>query len=323
MVWVGDDGKPLVNYNPGMGSLPGQALRREADLLSRLPDAQLVGYEGPSVVNPQSVRGARPDEPDPVPARTYRPLAGLKQQNRGQIMPFEIGGLATTNAQRVNSFVETPRNNGDDAEIVAVTLGFELQQDTTDTTTPAPEFLNEFDPRALVEWGVGGANFTAEVDWSLGSTFSLVASFVRIGLFIPAISILGATFQTFFAASLGYGSPAIIKPPRLTLNPLSAPPAPQTLLPGAQTSILVLPSFAESFTITQGWGPGAAQPIRAQLFRGVGGTNVASFLMNDYTNNGYKTERTFPIPNGARLIQLTNMGVAATGPLRIIYNLGF
>jgi hypothetical protein len=268
------------------------------------------------------MRGARPQDPDPVPPHTYRPLAGLKQNNRGQSFPFEIGGIASLKPQLVSSFVETPRNNGDDAEVVAVTLGFELQSNTTDTTTPAPEFLNEFAPVAMVEWGVGGANFSAEVDWSMGCRFNLGASFVRIGLRIPAVSLLGAPVNTIFSAALSYGADRAARPPRLTVNPLSAPPAPQTLLAGATSSLLVIPSFAESFTVVQGSTGGVPQSIRAQLFQGAGGTCSANFTMGDFTNVGFQNERTFPVPNGARLIHLTNMGAAPSGPLRIVYSLG-
>lgn len=64
VVWVDDQGRVLSDdqVNPGLGSLPGRGHARELDLASRLPDAELAGYEGPGVVASHRNRaGAKPD----------------------------------------------------------------------------------------------------------------------------------------------------------------------------------------------------------------------------------------------------------------------
>lgn len=325
MVWVGDDGKPLVNYNPGMGSLPGQALRREADLLSRLPDAQLAGYTGPSVVAaPAVMKGAEPDDPNPVPPSTYRPLAGLGQSNRGASRVLELGGLASINPQQINSFLETPRSNGDDAELLGLTLGYELQTKISGNLDPAlpdpnPGLLTEFYPTAVIEWGIGGATFSAEVDWALGNRIVLCASSLKVGFRLPAVNLGILPFNVIFSAAISYASSPSVRPPRLTLNPLDPPPAPQFLGPGSSTDYIPVPNFAESFTVVQGGM--TFQPLTLVLMDGWLTNEPARYLLDSPSNLAQHNERSFPIPNGSKLLRITNAGAANTGAMRVIFSL--
>jgi hypothetical protein len=326
MEWVGDDGKPLTlsQVNPGLGSLPGRATAREAELLARLPDAQLAGFSGPSVVDPKVVQGARPGEPDPVPPHTYRPLAGLKQNSRGASRVLELGGSASISPQQINSFIETPRNNGDDAELIAVTLGYELQERQSgllDPADPAPYagLLTEFYPTAVIEWGIGGATFSAEVDWALGTRVVLCASSVKVGFRLPAVNLGIAPFNVIFSAGLSYASGHVSKPPRLTVNPLPPPPAPQGLAAGASTSYVVIPNFAESFVVTQ--GSMAFRPLSVVLVDGFLTNEPARYLIDSPSNLAHQNERAFPIPNGAKLLLITNAGAGPTTSLRVIFSL--
>lgn len=295
MVWVGDDGKPLVNYNPGMGSLPGQALRREADLLSRLPDAQLAGFRGPSVVDPQPMRGARPMDPDPVPPHTYRPLAGAKQNARGNLrvveLPVTPGGGAVVNLQ-VPSLVETPRQAGDDAEGIMVVCGIEA------STPPSSQF--GYNIGGIVELGIGGANFSAEFDWVQGTTFVIPGSFVRVKADIEYFNETGVLQNLLVGAALSYGSAhgGVFSPLRKTINLGS-------IAPTAQSGFIELPNFATALTLS---AVSAGPPLPPNLQINFIGTNgqQSSYAYTTNSNLGAQRDAEFPIPGWAAFFTVTN-----------------
>lgn len=298
---MGDDGKPLVNYNPGMGSLPGQALRREADLLSRLPDAQLAGYEGPSVVNPQSVRGARPDEPDPVPAHTYRPLAGAKQNNRGNsvliTLPAAIGVEIT---KVLGTIVETPKDSGDDAESIKVICGFAPQGQVN----PAEEYTLV----GTLEFGVGGATFSAEFDWRNGVCFSLPASFLRVKGVLTYANLL-VERDVVINAALAYGEVG---------GGLAAPLKRSfyfSLDPGEVSAQVAIPNFASGVTVITSGPPASNVQLQVISPGFMGNLDVL-----DMTNLSNQRDGLLPIQGGATRFQVTNNGLAWVG-VQVIFTL--
>lgn len=315
LVWVDDNGKPLLNYNPGMGSLPGQAAAREADLYSRLPNAQLAGYYGPSVVNPQQMQGARPNDPDPVPPNTYRPLAGAKQNNRGNSVLLDL-----SNGQaRADSIVRTANNCGDDAEQLLVTLGYHWEGFAYDAN---PDFAAGFPAlsyvpiaTAVVGWGIGGAAFEAEVDWVQGLSFPLNASFVQIGAYVDSEPfnqklILDAALSYGASAKFYSGARKTQAPSATTANSASfeVPRFATGLLP-LVTDLLVLPGAAQNFRIDIGNGLGGV------------GNNIASFFWQNDTRYGSR-EGLIPLPNIGKSVTITNLD-ANTPPTYCIFSLSF
>lgn len=56
-----------------------------------------------------------------------------------------------------------------------------------------PAFATSARLRALVEWGIGGVQTSAEVDWRQGTLFTLCASFLRVSVINDALP--GSTFK--------------------------------------------------------------------------------------------------------------------------------
>lgn len=301
MEWVGDDGKPLTlsQVNPGLGSLPGRATAREAELLARLPDAQLAGFSGPSVVDPRPMRGARPDNPDPTPLHTFRPLAGAKQNNRGNTQLIELPSTGAVEEIVVGSIVETSREAGDDAEHILVTCGVELDTLINPNT-------ERFNIEGLVEWGIGGASFSAEFDWGQGTCFSIAASFIRVGVKIVYQTAPAVQRRAAVSAALAYGSSPLV----------SASPARKTIVTesvasGFSTTRYGIPNFAVGLTLT---GSSQAQP--PDWFVGfigstASGARNAFFEWKGRTNYSNQRDGTIPIPGWADSVYLTNQSPVA------------
>jgi len=313
-------GKPVLlsRAEPGMGS--GRAgVARMADLLSRLPDADLKGAVGLGVVpGGEQGRGARraemEQEGQPHAPETYRPLGGAQQNYRGNGRVVTIGG-ADYQAQNV-MIVQTPKDAGDDAEEIGIQCGLDLTQIAIGSILATPIALV-----GRVVWGVGGASFEAEFDWMLGTRLSLTASFCQVSLALPENAPDGTPMNTFPAvnlrvdAALSYGRSAgsgMASPARRTLIP-----DPITLPPGNFTADMVIPPFATSFTIIDSASP--TQTYRADV-RGISGNRVAIFNTVTFSNAANLNEGTYPLPNGARYLSLVNTG-AANGNPAVIFNL--
>lgn len=300
LVWVNDDGTPVnfrndpLGLNPGLGSLPGRAVAREVDIASRLPDAQLAGYRGPSVVNPQSMRGARPQDPDPVPPHTYRPLAGAKQNNRGgsKIVDVPIG----TGVIEVGSIVETSRQGGDDAESIIVVCSYD------DTRMPA-NAATAFSVEGFVEFGIGGASFVAEFDYVKGLSFALPASFVRVGASV-VFSLLLDPGVLSLSAGLAYGSS-----PLLGASPLRKTFV-DSIIAGGTSNARPIPNFASTVSLNDDQSS-AASPNLSIQFAGVvfsGGSPVttsSAYTMTSRSNLANQNDQ-FPVPAWATTFTVTN-----------------
>jgi hypothetical protein len=317
MEWVGDDGKPLTlsQVNPGLGSLPGRATAREAELLARLPDAQLAGFSGPSVVDPKVVQGARPGEPDPVPPHTYRPLAGAKQNNRGGSVLLDL-----TNGQaRADTIVRTANNSGEDAEQLLITLGYHWEgfayEDNPDFGAMFPALSYVPIATAVIGWGIGGASFEAEVDWVQGLSFPLNASFARIGAYVQSEPfdrklILDAAISYGASQKFYSGARKTQAPAAQTANSSTfAVPRFATGLIPLVTNLLATPSGPQNFCISIGNG-----------LSGVGNTVAAFFWQND-TRYGCR-EGLIPLPNIGKSVTITNLD-ANVPPTYCIFSLSF
>jgi hypothetical protein len=253
---------------------------------------------------------------------TQRPLQGLSQNNRGMTKEIVLPTLVGSNGQplKVPSIVETAKMNGDDAEVLSVQLGTTYGWDVSD---PALSALNP-SVLALVEWGVGGAYFSAEVDWNQGGSFAVTASFLRVSAEVAAIPALLVSDQKMsLSAAIGYGNPSTLNvssPLRRTV--LAYPPAPSApkLAAGAAFSCPI-PAWAVGCTVVDG-GIGAGAGNTAPPNTQVNIDNVV-YTVTDRSNQSDHVEGMFPIHAGARTLMVTNNSLNPLWYPTIIFNLAF
>lgn len=333
IVWLDEQNRivKVESANPGYSparSILGQggAGRREADIMSRLPDAELAGMQGPGVVplGQAAARGARPGDPSPnEDGYVSRPLFGSPPQNRGNGR-IEILDATLGFTPQLFEVFETLRNK-DDAEDLIVTLGLDISK--VDPSDPLD--LLPFNMTAQMEWGIGGASFSADVDWYNGVTFPINASWVRIKCRVgDTFAPLGAfaTARVLLQAAVGYGAPRSYLTPTRTVQL-------GQILAGATTTAQDLPKFATSFCIMS---QGVAAPLatavppnlRVQLIGGGGnfaGSQVDNTIFDwtDRTNTSRQSPM-FPIPGNARRFTLTNLGGAGADTqnnTKVVFNL--
>lgn len=316
MVWVGDDGRPLYNVNPGLGSLPGRARQREEDLLARLPDAQLAGYTGPQVTPPKVTPRVTETNLDPKAIPTFRPLAGASQNNRGGsviIDPAEavFGSDPNLSDPIVRRVVETPLTTGDDAEVIAVTMGRSI------VNQQLGPFGDGNQVRARLEWGVGGASFSAEVDWGRGGVIVLPASFARVSVDyrLQGPPFFGLPPIEAFAASLSYGfagrakSNAAKFTSKITVDPAGFVDVP-------------VPNFATHVGII-GNTPGAATDVFLQFY-GATTPTTGNSVFGGYavsTNAAYHGEDVFVLPEFTKTIRVGNNNAVNAARLAVVFSL--
>jgi hypothetical protein len=297
----------------------------EAELMSRLPDADMAGAIGPGVVpgGEQSVGARRVKleaEAAPPPAPTYRPLGGAQQNNRGNSRIVHLDSDAGTPLQTVPSIVQTPLRTGDDAEVLAVSLGFTLPAQANDPADNAS--LIPVRVTAIIEWGIGGAFFSAECDWAQGITFAVTASFLRVSARVAEIPVLGVgSIDLVLTAGIAYGNASTLNvssPCRLTVDLGS-------LASGVSTAAIPVPPWAVGCTVVDGGLLATGNDPDFTINFTPTGFNQAGTVYNVKTrsNLGQQVEGQFPIPIDGRFVRVTNNGLLNASPVKIIFNLAF
>jgi len=280
-----------------------------------LPEAELAGAVGlgvkPSINQGQPAAPAMP---------TYRPLGGAPENQRGasQVYQFLAGG-PPQNAMRLN-ILQTPRNAGEDAEVIAVTLGLTFQGIANLAVPGLPLF--PFDVFGTIEWGVGGASFSADVDWSSGTMLALPASYVKVTANAGAVP--GAAgfnpVEVVLSASVAYGPPAasrLSSPARRTINVSN--PATDLLGAGATSAVFKTPDWANSATILS--ATGTAPNFSLDFFSDPAGAATAGWQQTSRTNVSNLSECTFPIPPDGRFFSVTNGAAVPMNHVQVMFNL--
>jgi hypothetical protein len=335
----------LVPVNPGLpvsrGNQGGMGrILSEAELMARLPDADIAGAIGPGVMpgGEQSIgaRRVKLEAADALspPAPTFRPLGGAQQNNRGNARSVTIPTFSGGPSQRIPSVVETAKSSGDDAEAISVQLSMELPEQMQDPASPYANTL--IDVVAILEWGVGGAFFSAELDWNQGVAFTVCASFVRVSARIQNFIAQGIPdIDIVLRASLAYGNANSINvssPARRSVllgTPVAGPgdfTSGTTLAAGADSAIIPIPLWALGFTVVDG-GQAALLPpspdYQIRLFTSLGLGAEVTYELKSRSNLGNQVEGQFPVPGRCRFLRVTNMlGVEVFCP-RVIFNHGF
>jgi hypothetical protein len=329
VVWIDDEGHILGIAGGGFpGAEPGISNAREADIMSRLPDADIVGLIGPGVVpGGERAVGARRAEAEhtdlirPRPVPTYRPLAGAQQNNRGNTKIVELDVVnGFTTPVFVASVIETPKANGDDAEVISVQLGLSLPPEMT--ANPGGGGFNDIpiNVLALIEWGIGGAINTAIADWNQGTSFSVNASYVRVSAqFQPPVpGGLARNVLITLTGTLGYGNAMslnVSSPLRRTVDVVT--PGANVLAAGATSAFIPVPLWAAGFTLVDSSPTNPDYTIT--LSDGV--TVSAIFRLLDRSNQSMQVEGQFPLPDGSRYVRVTNnLGVDVIRP-KLLFNL--
>ncbi len=338
----------LIPVNPGLpadrGNQGGMGDRlSEADLMSRLPDADIVGARGPGVVpgGEQSLGARRValeavDAANP-PAPTFRPLGGAQQNNRGNARAVTLTVGSAMQNLSVPSIVETPKNSGDDAEAISVQLSIDIPEIMN---SPASTYAQvPIDVVAVIEWGVGGCFFTAEMDWVQGTAFCICASYVRVSARVTgwsqAVAIGEADIDIVLRASLGYGNAESVNTSSCARRTVpvvtgAAFPTADILAAGDTSVIIPIPGWALGFTLVDAGGNLGAGPVSPDytvtlLVDSAGNPNSVSTMYKvvDRSNLAVQVEGQFPIPGRARFVQITNnLAIGMVAP-KLIFNLGF
>lgn len=305
-------GYPEPRRQPG-GGMPEHQSR--AELLSRLPDADLRGMRGLGVVpggensSFSGMRG-RAQEGVRAPTPTYRPLAGAQQNNRGGVQIVQIDANLGQPAMAIPSIVETPKSGGDDGEMVTVQLGIEYSSEFPEVT---------IDLAAVVEWGLGGASFSAEVDWGNGTCFSLSSSYIRISARLGAVEAAGDTTpsQITLKAALSYGTPnslGISSSARRTVSLGAA------LAAGAFTGTYEVPLWAAGATLLDNSDQNPAYTVYFRQVPNLADKGVV-FKMTGRSNAYSNMEGQFPVPAGARYFYVRNELLVPSEYPQMIFNL--
>jgi hypothetical protein len=344
--WVNDDGQIVKISNgmggaePGFGETPQSNLpppnvyrpdARTRDLMSRLPAADIAGLRGPGVVPggeiPVGMQRLLQNGASITPALpTHRPLAGAQQNNRGGTRIVVLDTFNGQPAQDISSIVETPRNGGDDAEVIGIHLGIDMPAELTDPTSG--QAIVNFEVVGIIQWGTGGAIFSAEVDWGVGTSFSVNASWVRVSARISAVADFAQpATQITLKAALSYGKSVNVN----TSSPLrrsilvGGPTSDFYLAPGETSNTYLIPDWAVGFTlldVADGIGGYAAPNYAISLYQGVGTLSII-YTMVDRTNNANQVEGQYPIPSGTRFITVTNNLLTDAARPKLVFNLAF
>jgi len=247
-----------------------------------------------------------------------RPFAGVNDVNgngrgSGQLVRLEQDPLnpASIYSARTLNILQSPRDMGEDAEIISVTYGYES---TTLAVDPSLNGPPQYDFYGLLHWGVGGTQFTAEVDWPTGAIVTLPASFISLSCVFSDDVFLSTydTLQLNIQASFAYGAPngrGLSTNARRTIH---VPGAVGPLAPGETSALHPVPRFAQSFTLACGrvnFNPMAAPDCLIEFYNSsttVATSLVGSCVWNDFSNQASQNDGSFIVPPTAEFFRVTN-----------------
>jgi hypothetical protein len=238
-----------------------------------------------------------------APAPNYRPLQGAADNNRGNSVILEpvisSGAFGIVNGTgKIATVVQAPRDSGQDAEVITVTLGLSWDGIPEGDVPSAGIAL----VKANVGWGVGGASFKAVLDWNNGTVFSLPASFINVGAIYEGVGAGGTDLpNAILTASLAYGDTGR-SDARLTQVLEAMDPT--------DSQVLNVPPFARGFMVCTNQGSPSLQMECWSASSAAIATafNLATFVYSDTSNFSGQKPGFFPIPNGTRAIKITNLG---------------
>ncbi len=226
----------------------------------------------------------------------------------------DITAGATFSAENSVPLLEV---KGDDkvAGPITVTLQSEIETNIT---------LFE-DMFATVQWGVGGFQVEAEIDFLNGTSFTVFASFIRLtGNVVGA----GAGTETAkLGAFASYGAhPGGLHPQRTVKTDSDGVVIP-VLAPAATSNPMIIPRFATGVQLTQNNAAAAGSADYSLLFQKIIGVGspTARYFYTSATGGNEERKSGIPamIPNTSRSMRITNEdGAISIASPRLLFNLG-
>jgi hypothetical protein len=237
-------------------------------------------------------------------------LQGVQVNQRGQSIEL-LPGEGLKNILDLRPLSE-------DSDVITICFGITgigFESTPGDITLLPPDIFL----RGILEWGVGAANYTAEVDILQGTVISIPASFIRVGArYEPSITATFASLPYRVNASLSYGFIGQRSSPRYTDRFPQVAPGPAGVVSSN------IPPFATGFTIlsadSTAGGVAVFSPCNFNV-RGYQGAGLSSAgSMATGSNLGNQIESQFPLFNSARLLQIENTG-PNPADYQVIYSL--
>jgi len=208
---------------------------------------------------------------------------------------------------------------GDDESAAAVALT--LQSDITQFTTPPGSSINDI--FGIIEWGSGGFQATAQVDFMMGTIINLYCSWLRLTAAIEGSIGDVATFGAFAAMGHRQGS---FSPQRTVTRDVDGNFI-NTIGPGASSAMIEIPKFAHAVELS-GIGQGFPQPITLGAYSLRFFTITGGFISEAYFTSttgavfDYKSGVPVRWPGHARRMTIVNRdAVIAIQNPRLIFQL--
>jgi hypothetical protein len=226
---------------------------------------------------------------------TLRPLAGRQANNRGNSAVIEPNRNLVT-------IVESGKDSGPDAESIVVALGLEIANDSNHEHIRSREAI---DIKAVIDFGVGGADYRALVDWQQGMVLTVPASYIRVSALYnhhfehaPKVK-LDASLSYGFVGHRGTGG-------RYTQDL-------GIVAPGARTGFVQIPKFAASFSIVTQNKRHPFRSSQASMIVSSHNGAIGVGIQNAYqyssgSNRAVQTEDQFALFNSARFMNVRNDG---------------
>ena len=219
-----------------------------------------------------------------------RPLSESTPNNRGAIREIHAGqSLAVADART------TPNKVAEDINVVLGISTIGVEQNSV-TDEPVDSLV-----RACVRWGIGSAEFQAEVDWLNGTVLTVPAEQIYVSARYDRFFVGGSDPATppVFCLSAGFAYGRAGKnsnPSRLTER--------VTVLTPGDSQELRIPNFATSFTVVL-VEPSTSAKVEVYGFGRAFANQIN--IVSPMSNVGqFDVEDAFPLRNGAKFVRITN-----------------
>ena len=278
-----------------------------------------------------------PDNGYPPRRGEDRPMLSPWGRFSKQGMPGKSSIIVYNGGNNADQFagVQVLEIQGDDADACqccitllpprVIPIAFaDLQTNPQDLTTsadnnevPATDFPGTALPiawppfEAVVEWGVGGTRARAFVDYLNGTTFNVIASFVRVYAAVtqgPSAGLANTSAAYQLSAFVGPGWTKTGTAQRTVFC--------GEIASSASGPVVTVPPFARRVTIAGATLPSNITAAYIEFSQSPDGTNpVGGFFINGNQPN------TFPVPNGGMYFSIFNQ-TGVTIQLAAIFELG-
>lgn len=202
--------------------------------------------------------------------------------------------------------------NPDQAEMLTVALFLEFTPPPNDSNPERGRirYVSSLDALdagvAVIQWGTGGVQQEAEVDFLDGMTFALCASYLRVSAGREYLTNAVGSEMTL-GASAGYGAVAgaNIRPQRTRYVNVAIATMSIRTVP--------VPPYARSFKVMWQGGDGAGIDMTVN--------DPSNSIIYEGRQAQFVAPPEWPVPNDARSVTIQNLGAVDIIPLRVVFEL--